>query len=461
MSRIQTALHDRSIRTWLVPGLGVKRWFLLLLAGMGTLGLGIAFVLRELYVTTTLPGAFYYLTLQFLPYAARGGILIAVASLAIGFGAWKFTNALVGAARARNARNGDVDAPLVELLYRSRFPARGPRIVCIGGGTGLSVLLRGLKEYSDNISAIVTVADDGGSSGRLRRDLGVIPPGDLRNCIAALADAEPLMTRLFQYRFPDGSGDGLEGHSFGNLFIVAMSGVTGSMEDALNETGRVLAVRGRIIPSTLEDIRLAARTTDGQVIRGESAITAADTEIRLLSLEPSHPKAHPDAVNAVRNADIIVVGPGSLYTSVLPNLVVPDLRIAFQESSALKMYVSNVATQRGETDHYSVQDHIASIADHIGGMPFDYVVANSNASARLPLRWRSEPVRVDPAASFGGAALIEADVVDSGNRYRHDSAKLAAAILTTYHEREEAGVRPIRAAPVAGAPRRVKIPVGK
>lgn len=461
MSRIQTALQERSIRTWLVPGLGVKRWFLLLLAGMGLLGLGIAFVLRELYVTTTLPGAFYYLTLQFLPYAARGGILMALAAIAIGFGAWKFTNALVGAARAHRSRNGDVDAPLVELLYRSRFPARGPRIVCIGGGTGLSILLRGLKEYSDNISAIVTVADDGGSSGRLRRDMGVIPPGDLRNCIAALADAEPLMTRLFQYRFPDGSGDGLEGHSFGNLFIVAMSGVTGSMEDALNETGRVLAVRGRIIPSTLEDIRLAARTHDGRVIRGESAITAADTRIRLLTLEPAHPRAHPDAVNAVRNADIIVVGPGSLYTSVLPNLIVPDLRIAFQESSALKMYVSNVATQRGETDHYSVQDHISSISDHIGGMPFDYVVANNNASARLPRRWRSEPVRVDPGASFESAALIEADVVDSGNRYRHDSAKLAAAILTTYHEREEAGVRPLRAPPATGPARRARLPVGK
>ena len=461
MSRIQTALQGRSIRTWLVPGLGVKRWFLLLLAGMGLLGLGIAFVLRELYVTTTLPGAFYYLTLQFLPYAARGGILMALAAIAIGFGAWKFTNALVGAARAHRSRNGDVDAPLVELLYRSRFPARGPRIVCIGGGTGLSILLRGLKEYSDNISAIVTVADDGGSSGRLRRDMGVIPPGDLRNCIAALADAEPLMTRLFQYRFPDGSGDGLEGHSFGNLFIVAMSGVTGSMEDALNETGRVLAVRGRIIPSTLEDIRLAARTHDGRVIRGESAITAADTRIRLLTLEPAHPRAHPDAVNAVRNADIIVVGPGSLYTSVLPNLIVPDLRIAFQESSALKMYVSNVATQRGETDHYSVQDHISSISDHIGGMPFDYVVANNNASARLPRRWRSEPVRVDPGASFESAALIEADVVDSGNRYRHDSAKLAAAILTTYHEREEAGVRPLRAPAATGPARRARLPVGK
>lgn len=445
MSRIQAALVDRSIRTWLVPGLGVKRWFLLLLAGMGLLGLGIAFVLRELYVTTTLPGAFYYLTLQFLPYAARGGILMAVAAIAIGFGAWKFTNALVGAARARRPR--DVDEPLVELLYRSRFPRRGPRIVCIGGGTGLSVLLRGLKEYSDNISAIVTVADDGGSSGRLRRDMGVIPPGDLRNCIAALADAEPLMTRLFQYRFPEGSGEGLEGHSFGNLFIVAMSGVTGSMEDALNETGRVLAVRGRIIPSTLEDIRLAARTLDGQVIRGESAITAADTRISQLTLEPAHPRAHPDAVNAVRNADMIVVGPGSLYTSVLPNLIVPDLRIAFQESAALKLYVSNVATQRGETDHYSAQDHIRSIASHIGGMPFDHVIANSNAAAKLPRRWHSEPVRVDPADSLDEDALIEADVVDAANRYRHDSAKLAAAILTAYHERREAGVRPRSRAP--------------
>ena len=286
----------------------------------------------------------------------------------------------------------------------------------------------------------MTVADDGGSSGRLREDMGVIPPGDVRNCIAAVADAEPLMTRLFQYRFPAESGEGLSGHSFGNLFIVAMSEVTGSMEQAIHETGRVLAVRGQILPSTLEDVHLAARTRDGRTIRGESAITAAETEIATVSLEPARPSAHPDAVNAVRNADLIVVGPGSLYTSVLPNLLVPELGIAFQEADAMRIFVSNVATQAGETDRYSVQDHVASVESHLGGSPFDFIVANNNLTERLPKRWKSEPVRGGEARV--GGVVVEADVIDERNRYRHDAAKLADAILTIYHERGEAAPRP-------------------
>ena len=263
------------------------------------------------------------------------------------------------------------------------------------------------------------------------------------------------MTRLFQYRFPEGSGNGLEGHSFGNLFIVAMSDVAGSMEEAIHETGRVLAVRGKILPSTLENIRLAAMTADGEKIRGESSITEAGQRIAQLNLEPLHPPAYPETLNAIRNADLIVVGPGSLFTSVLPNLLVPDLRIAFQESDAMKLYVSNVATQHGETDHFSVQDHVRVIADHIGGLPFDAVIANSNSKARLPRGWKSEPVRVDDRSDRADLAnslrIIEADIVDTGNRYRHDSNKLADAIMTAYHEGREAGVRPRR-------PQRVTIP---
>ena len=442
------------LRKWLAPGIGIKRWFVLLLFGMALLGLGVSFLARELYLTVTLPGAFYYITLQFLPYAVRGAVLLGLAILCVGIGIGKFTSGLVVAARSSDSRTGS-DEPLVDLLHRQRFAGRGIRIVCMGGGTGLSVLLRGLKAYTDNLSAVVSVGDDGGSSGRLRRDLGIIPPGDLRNCIAALADAEPLMTRLFQYRFPEGSGNGLEGHSFGNLFIVAMSDVAGSMEEAIHETGRVLAVRGKILPSTLENIRLAAMTADGEKIRGESSITEAGQRIAQLNLEPLHPPAYPETLNAIRNADLIVVGPGSLFTSVLPNLLVPDLRIAFQESDAMKLYVSNVATQHGETDHFSVQDHVRVIADHIGGLPFDAVIANSNSRARLPRGWKSEPVRVDDRSDQADLAnslrIIEADIVDTGNRYRHDSNKLADAIMTAYHEGREAGVRPRR-------PQRVTIP---
>ena len=436
------------LRGWLAPGIGVKRWFVLLLFGMALLGLGVSFLARELYLSVTLPGAFYYITLQFLPYAVRGAVLIALAVFCVGFGILKFTSGLVVAARSSDSRS-EVEEPLVELLHRQRVAGRGIRIVCIGGGTGLSVLLRGLKAYTDNLSAVVSVADDGGSSGRLRRDLGIIPPGDLRNCIAALADAEPLMTRLFQYRFPEGSGNGLEGHSFGNLFLVAMSDVAGSMEEAIHETGRVLAVQGKILPSTLENVRLAAMTSDGATIRGESSITEAGQQIAQLTLEPQHPPAYPETLNAIRNADLIVVGPGSLFTSVLPNLLVPELRIAFQEASAMKLYVSNVATQHGETDHFTVQDHVRVIAEHIGGLPFDAVIANSNTSARLPRGWKSQPVHVQDDSGGDSLRIIEADVVDAGNRYRHDSAKLADAILTAYHEGREAGVRPRRArAPV-------------
>ncbi len=447
---------NRQLRKWLAPGIGVKRWFVLLLLGMGLLGLGVSFLARELYLTVTLPDAFYYITLQFLPYAIRGAVLIGLAVLCVGVGIVRLTSGLVVAARSSDSRAG-VEEPLVELLHRQRFAGRGIRIVCIGGGTGLSVLLRGLKAYTDNLSAVVSVADDGGSSGRLRRDMGIIPPGDLRNCIAALADAEPLMTRLFQYRFPEGSGNGLEGHSFGNLFIVAMSDVAGSMEEAIHETGRVLAVRGKILPSTLENIRLAATTADGERIRGESSITEAGQRIANLNLEPQHPAAYPETLNAIRNADLIVVGPGSLFTSVLPNLLVPDLRLAFQESDAMKLYVSNVATQHGETDHFSVQDHVRAIAEHIGGLPFDAVVANSNSRTRLPRGWRSEPVRIarDGEASRlpDSLRMIEADIVDTGNRYRHDSAKLADAIMTAYHEGREAGVRPRRPQRVGAAGR--------
>ncbi len=440
---------ERHLRKWLAPGIGIKRWFVLLLFGMGLLGLGVSFLARELYLTVTLPSAFYYITLQFLPYAVRGAILIGLAVLCVGFGIGKFTSGLVVAARSSDSR-AVIEEPLVELLHRQRFAGRGIRIVCIGGGTGLSVLLRGLKTYTDNLSAVVSVADDGGSSGRLRRDLGIIPPGDLRNCIAALADAEPLMTRLFQYRFPEGSGNGLEGHSFGNLFLVAMSDVAGSMEEAIHETVRVLAVRGKILPSTLENIRLAATTADGERIRGESSITEAGRRIAHLNLEPRHPAAYPETLNAIRNADLIVVGPGSLLTSVLPNLLVPDIRLAFQESDAMKLYISNVATQHGETDHFSVQDHVRVITEHIGGLPFDAVVANSNSRARLPRGWKSEPVHIDCNANRDevasnlpdGVRIIEADIIDTGNRYRHDSAKLADAIMTAYHEGHEAGVRP-------------------
>ena len=435
-------LRDPDTRKWFLPGMGVKRWLLLLLLGMALLGLGATYLAREAYLTWTLPDPFYYVTLQFIPQVLRGVLFTTVALALVVVGLWKFVGGMIAALRPLQRANGNGHESLVNLVYRHRFSDRGPRVVTIGGGTGLSVLLRGLKQYSDNITAVVTVADDGGSSGRLRRDLRVIPPGDVRNCIAALAEAEPLMTNLFQYRFPEGSGGGLQGHSFGNLFIVALSEITGSMEEAIRETSRVLAVRGQILPSTLADVTLTARTTEGKLIRGESAIAAEATQISQLLLEPAHPAAYPDAVNALRNADLIVVGPGSLYTSVLPNLLVPDLRIAFQESRGMKIYVCNVATQPGETDHYSVADHVTAIEDHIGGSPFRFVIANDNLADHLPEPWHSEPVALDETSRTDQRRrVLSADVVDEANRYRHDSRKLADVIFTLYHERGEAAPR--------------------
>ncbi len=435
-------LRDPDMRKWLLPGMGVKRWLLLFIVGMAVLGLGVSYLAREAYVVWTLPDIFYEITLQFLPRWVRAAIFITVAVGLIGFGVWKVNAAMLAAVRQRPRGNGG-DERLVNLVYRHRFSARGPRVVTIGGGTGMSVLLRGLKDYTTNLTAVVTVADDGGSSGRLRRDLGIIPPGDVRNCIAALADAEPLMTRLFQYRFPEESGESLMGHSFGNLFIVALSEITGSMEEAIHETSRVLAVRGQILPSTMEDVQLVARTTDGHTIRGESLIAQAGVEIRDIQLEPAVPRAYPAAANAIRNADMIVLGPGSLYSSLLPNLLVPELRIAFHESSAMKVYVCNVATQPGETPHYSVQDHVHAIEQHVGGTICDFVIANNNLVDQLPKPWHSEPVRMAKANGEGieSTRVISADVVDIHNRYRHDSDKLASVVLNLYHEQGEAAPR--------------------
>ena len=433
-------LWDPDTRKWFVPGMGIKRWFFLLFLGMALLGLGVSFLAREAYLNWVLPDTFYYLTLQFVPQVLRGALFIALAVSFVIIGVWKFNSALISAVRSRNHNGTSAGSTetesLVNLVYRHRFSGRGPGIVTIGGGTGMSMLLRGLKEYTDNLTAIVTVADDGGSSGRLRKDLGMIPLGDVRNCIAALADAEPLMTKLFQYRFPDGSGQDLVGHSFGNLFLVAMSGVTGSVEGAIHETSRVLAVRGRILPATLEDIHLVGQTQDGSTIHGESAITAAATTIKSVGLDPNHPEAYPDAVNAIRNAELIVMGPGSLYTSILPNILVPDIRISFLESNAMKIYVSNVATQHGETDHYTVQDHVKAVENHIGGSPFDFVIANTNIDKQLPRQWKSEPVRIDSGVNGKKSSypIIAVDVIDVKNRYRHDPRKLADAIFNLYHE---------------------------
>ncbi len=418
---------------WLYVGLHIKRWLLLLLVGVIFMGLGFAYFLREAYDTVAFPAWVGTATLQFIPRWVRGLLFISIASGLVLVGAWQLNRSIVSAVLPVGQGR-----QVVDLIYQARTQNRGPKIVAIGGGTGLSNLLRGLKQYTSNLTAIVTVADDGGSSGMLRRDMGVIPPGDIRNCIVALADAEPLVTDLFQYRFDQSAGDGMAGHAFGNLFIVAMSRVTGSMEDAIRETSRVLRVRGSIVPSTLEDVALVARLEDGSTVRGESHIAESGNRIEQVSLDPAAAPVNPDAVSALLDADLIVIGPGSLYTSVLPNLLVRGLADALLESKAHRVFITNVATEHGETDGMDAAAHYQVIRGHLRRADFaDVVLANSNITAEpLPAAWQSAPVLASSDADYGSARLVLADLVDPERRYRHHDERLAAAVMRLYYERD-------------------------
>lgn len=268
------------------------------------------------------------------------------------------------------------------LEQRKREPKRGdsPRVVCIGGGTGLSVILRGLKKYPIEITAIVTVSDDGGSSGRLRNDLQMPPPGDIRNVLVALADTEPLLESVFQYRFQNGGG--LEGHTLGNLMLAALKEITGDFTQAVKEMSRVLAVRGRVLPASEQDVVLLAEMTDGTIVQGESQIPKAKKRIRRVFLEPPEPRPLAEALQAIEQADGIVIGPGSLYTSILPNLLVKDMTDAIRASRARKIYVCNVMTQLGETDQFSASDHVKVIYDHVGERLFEVVIINNQVPPR-------------------------------------------------------------------------------
>lgn len=416
---------------WLVPGLGVKRWLGLLLVGAAVVGLGFAYLLVDL--ATAPPGTLSLRSLTHLWLTA----VLALSGLAVMLGAFAQIQRTLLAPFLQPGQD------LAGAVSDHRRRGRGPRVVAIGGGTGLSTLLRGLKAHSSNLTAIVTVADDGGSSGRLRRSLGVLPPGDFRNCIAALADDESLTTQLFQYRF--GSDQDLGGHSFGNLFITAMAAVTGSFERALVEAGRVLAIQGQVLPSTLQDVTLVGEleVTGEQVnrVEGESAIPLAQGAIRRVYLEPDHVSAYPAAIRALLDADMIVLGPGSLYTSLLPNLLVGDLARAIGASRALKVYVCNTATQPGETGGYSVLDHVEAIERHTPPGLFPTVLANTRQAGQLlpALSW----VALDPPVN-GRRRLVGADLIDVERPWRHDSGKLAAALMMLLSQAEANAFEPGR-----------------
>jgi uncharacterized cofD-like protein len=417
----------------LLPGLRVKRWFGMTLLGLVVLALGLAYLFVELYRTVPLPDEATYLTLQFVPRWLRGLIFVLAGAAVTALSLVRLNVAL--AAPLANWQPGE---SLIDRLLAYQQRERGPKIVTIGGGTGLSTMLRGLKRYSANITAIVTVADDGGSSGRLRRELGVLPPGDFRNCIVALAESEPLMDRLFQYRF--GQGSDLDGHSFGNLFIVAMSGITGNFEEAIRESCRVLAVRGQIMPSTLENVTLCAELEGETHVLGESKISAAKVPIERVYLQPERPAAFPDAVRAILDADIVIVGPGSLYTSILPNLLVDGIAKALVSTQALRLYVCNVATQPGETDEFNASDHVRALLKHVRGNPLDLVLANNNQAGAIKPEWNVQHVVADVERIRDLGLDVELfDVVDPHNALRHSPERLAAAVAQIYGKRRSHG----------------------
>ncbi len=417
----------RSLK-WLIPGMRVKRWLVILLAGVTVLALGIAYLLIDIYQTLSVPADWQrhaeLLTLQGIPQWLRALLFGLVGLGVLLYGLIGLNRSLLGAVRPQGVPD------LLSMVDRRRRIRTGPKIVAIGGGTGLSTLLRGLKEHTQNITAIVTVADDGGSSGRLRRSLGVHPPGDFRQCIAALADTEPLMQSLFEYRFGDGE---LGGHAFGNLFIVAMTGITGSFEGALRASSRVLAVSGRIVPSTLAHVTLFAELEDDNVVAGESQLGHGKAPIRRVFLDPQEPPAYPEAVAAILDADLVVLGPGSLFTSVIPNLLVPDIAAALAATQARVVYVANVATQPGETDGYDLDDHLKALARHLPGGVVDRVLANDDYTTELKPSWNVSYVAAGDAAAdarsgLRGAELVTGSLVARGRPTRHDPDKLGAAV---------------------------------
>ena len=422
-----------TIPRWLYPGMRIKRWLLLVFLGITVLGLGAAVLLVVIYRSLPPDSFVFTLTGAGLDRGLRGALVMVIGLVITGIGVWGLMRSIVSPFVAR----GD---SVLEVLYTKRYLARGPRIVAIGGGTGLSVLLRGLKGYSANITAIVAVADDGGSSGRLRQQLGIVPPGDIRNCIAALADAEPLMTQLMQYRFPPGSG--LDDHAFGNLFIAAMTAVTGDFEEAVRESNRVLAVRGQVLPATSVPLNLGAILDSGRRLHGQVAISNADEPIAQVTIEPDDVRASPEALERILEADMIVIGPGSLFSSVLPNLLISDIRDAVSAATGVRVYVCNVATQPGETASFTAAAHLEALFNHVGDHMFDYALLNRNHAARRPEGWLGEPVKVDERRLEElPVMVIEEDIVDVGNAHRHDPAKLAAALMRLHQEERAERVR--------------------
>jgi len=395
---------------WLYPGMKIKRW--IFTSGTGVLLVAI--------------GSIVWMLKGFTGSRIIGIFVVVLGSLIVIYGMKRMLKSFVAVFLPQREKE------LVDIMYHYRQLEKGPKVVAIGGGTGLSTILHGLKEYTSNITAIVTVADDGGSSGRLREQFDILPPGDIRNCLVALADAEPLMQELFQFRFGDESE--LKGHSFGNLFITAMCKVTGDFEKAIKESSKVLAIRGSVIPSTFEKVKLVAEYQNGQKATGETKIVKQNAPIKRVYLDPLHCKASKESFEAIGEADIIILGPGSLYTSIIPNLLVDGIAEKIAESKAQKVYICNVMTQAGETDNYTAFDHMNALIAHTRPDIINYCVVNTGKVPKELLKKYEEesayPVVADSdKITENGYNVIEGDVVNIQNYVRHDAKKLSKIII--------------------------------
>lgn len=399
----------------------IKRWVALILIGLVGAGVGVLLIANLFaYELTARVGG---------PLAASfWGTLASV--LGIGFVVAGVRGLVRSIASALMPYSED---RLADVVWQQRRRDSGVRVVAIGGGTGLATLLRGLKRSTSNLTAIVAVSDDGGSSGRLRRELGVLPPGDIRNCLAALADDEQLMSQLLRYRF-DGEAGELSGHSLGNLLIAALTNIAGDFDEAVRQMHEILAIRGRVLPPTAARLTLCAELTDGTHVRGETAVSKAGS-VKRVYLDPPDPPAVPEALEALYDADLVVIGPGSLYTSVLPNLLVPDIARALRETSAVRVYVCNVMTQPGETDNYRASDHVAAIEAHLGAPVFEYVLVNdARPDQQVLARYAAEKAdMVVPdvhTIARMGYIPVRRSLISHDNWARHDPTKLARALLS-------------------------------
>lgn len=403
------------ILKWLIPGMGVKRWAFLVILSVVLISMG-----TVIMVVSRDAGN-----------RAAVSVVILFGIIGLILGIKNIIKSVVTVFLPER------EEELVDIVYQKRYLERGSNVVTIGGGTGLSVLLHGLKSYSSNITAIVTVADDGGSSGRLRQEFNMLPPGDIRNCLVALADAEPLMRKLFQFRFEE--GDYLKGHSFGNLFITAMSKVTGDFEEAIKQSSKILAIRGKVIPSTLSKIRLVAEHKNGEVTAGESKISETKNPIKRVFLEPDNSEATEEALLAIREADVIILGPGSLYTSIIPNLLINGIYQEVSRSKVLKIYICNVMTQPGETDNYKASDHLKALVRHSTPEIINTCIINTGSVPESLLkRYKEEGASiVEPdreTIQKMGYRVIGANIISATDYIRHNADKLSRLVMNLIGE---------------------------